>query len=69
MIGAHERPRWERRRPGGGRAAIEAFEPATSQIVQTTRRPVPGHAHLDQLGGRDRLNNDLGKIIDKQTAP
>ena len=49
---------------------IEAFEPATSQIAQTTLRSVLGRADLDQLlAERDRLNEDLQKIIDEQTEP
>ena len=49
---------------------IEAFEPATSQIAQTTLRSVLGGADLDQLlAERDRLNEDLQKIIDEQTEP
>jgi regulator of protease activity HflC (stomatin/prohibitin superfamily) len=50
--------------------AIEAFVPATSQIAQTTLRSVLGRADLDQLlAERDRLNEDLQKIIDEQTEP
>jgi regulator of protease activity HflC (stomatin/prohibitin superfamily) len=49
---------------------IEAFAPATSQIAQTTLRSVLGRADLDQLlAERDRLNDDLQKIIDEQTEP
>jgi len=49
---------------------IEAFGPATSQIAQTTLRSVLGGADLDQLlAERDRLNEDLQKIIDEQTEP
>jgi regulator of protease activity HflC (stomatin/prohibitin superfamily) len=49
---------------------IEAFAPATSQIAQTTLRSVLGGADLDQLlAERDRLNDDLQKIIDEQTGP
>ena len=49
---------------------IEAFGPATSQIAQTTLRSVLGRADLDQLlAERDRLNEDLQKIIDDQTEP
>jgi regulator of protease activity HflC (stomatin/prohibitin superfamily) len=49
---------------------IEAFEPATSQIAQTTLRSVLGGADLDQLlSERERLNEDLQKIIDEQTEP
>jgi regulator of protease activity HflC (stomatin/prohibitin superfamily) len=49
---------------------IEAFGPATSQIAQTTLRSVLGRADLDQLlSERERLNEDLQKIIDEQTEP
>jgi regulator of protease activity HflC (stomatin/prohibitin superfamily) len=49
---------------------IEAFAPATSQVAQTTLRSVLGRADLDQLlAERDRLNDDLQKIIDEQTEP
>ena len=60
-----------RRRPGRRRSPqIEAFAPATSQIAQTTLRSVLGRADLDQLlAERDRLNEDLQKIIDEQTEP
>jgi regulator of protease activity HflC (stomatin/prohibitin superfamily) len=49
---------------------IEAFEPATSQIAQTTLRSVLGRADLDQLlSERESLNEDLQQIIDEQTEP
>jgi regulator of protease activity HflC (stomatin/prohibitin superfamily) len=49
---------------------IEAFEPATSQIAQTTLRSVLGGADLDQLlAERDQLNAELQRIIDEQTGP
>ena len=49
---------------------IEAFAPATSQIAQTTLRSVLGGADLDQLlSERERLNEDLQRIIDEQTEP
>jgi SPFH domain/Band 7 family protein len=49
---------------------IEAFAPATSQIAQTTLRSVLARADLDQLlAERERLNEDLQKIIDDQTEP
>jgi regulator of protease activity HflC (stomatin/prohibitin superfamily) len=47
---------------------IEAFAPATSQIAQTTLRSVLGGADLDQLlAERERLNEQLQRIIDEQT--
>src|SRR4029453_18575638 len=49
---------------------VENFLLATSQIAQTTLRSVLGKADLDQLlAERERLNEDLQKIIDEQTAP
>jgi regulator of protease activity HflC (stomatin/prohibitin superfamily) len=49
---------------------IEAFGPATSQIAQTTLRSVLGGAELDQLlAERERLNEQLQRIIDDQTEP
>ena len=56
--------------PAAAVTQIEAFAPATSQIAQTTLRSVLGRADLDQLlAERDRLNDDLQKIIDDQTEP
>jgi regulator of protease activity HflC (stomatin/prohibitin superfamily) len=49
---------------------IEAFAPGTSQIAQTTLRSVLGAADLDELlAERERLNEELQKIIDEQTEP
>jgi regulator of protease activity HflC (stomatin/prohibitin superfamily) len=49
---------------------VENFLLATSQIAQTTLRSVLGKAELDQLlAERERLNEDLQKIIDDQTEP
>src|SRR3954454_4904529 len=49
---------------------IENFLLATSHIAQTTLRSVLGKADLDQLlAERERLNEDLQKIIDEQTEP
>ena len=43
---------------------------ATSQVAQTTLRSVLGKAELDTLlAERERLNEDLQKIIDDQTEP
>jgi len=56
--------------PAAAVTEIEAFAPATSQIAQTTLRSVLGRADLDQLiAERERLNEDLQKIIDEQTKP
>jgi regulator of protease activity HflC (stomatin/prohibitin superfamily) len=49
---------------------VEDYLTATSQISQTTLRSVLGKADLDTLlAERDRLNADLQRIIDEQTAP
>ena len=49
---------------------VENFLMATSQIAQTTLRSVLGKAELDQLlAERERLNDDLQRIIDEQTEP
>jgi regulator of protease activity HflC (stomatin/prohibitin superfamily) len=43
---------------------------ATSQIAQTTLRAVLGQSSLDELlGARDRINDKLRAIIDRQTEP
>ena len=49
---------------------VENFLQATSEISQTTLRSVLGKADLDTLlAERERLNEDLQKIIDEQTEP
>jgi regulator of protease activity HflC (stomatin/prohibitin superfamily) len=49
---------------------IENFLLATSQIAQTALRSVLGKAELDQLlSERERLNEELQKIIDESTEP
>jgi regulator of protease activity HflC (stomatin/prohibitin superfamily) len=43
---------------------------ATSQIAQTTLRAALGQATLDDLlGNREKINQNLQKIIDEQTEP
>lgn len=43
---------------------------ATSQIAQTTLRSVLGQAELDDLlSERDKINQELQRIIDEQTEP
>jgi len=43
---------------------------ASSQIAQTTLRAVLGQSSLDELlAERDRINQNLQKIIDEQTEP
>src|SRR6476646_10046936 len=49
---------------------VENYLLATSQIVQTALRTVLGKAELDQLlADRERLNEELQKIIDESTEP
>jgi len=49
---------------------VENFLLATSQISQTALRSVLGKAELDQLlSERERLNEELQKIIDESTEP
>jgi regulator of protease activity HflC (stomatin/prohibitin superfamily) len=46
------------------------FINATSQIAQTTLRAALGQATLDELlANRDKINQNLQKIIDEQTEP
>ncbi|MEO8211705.1 MAG: slipin family protein [Myxococcales bacterium] len=46
------------------------FVEATSQIAQTTLRAVLGQSSLDELlGSRDKINDKLRGIIDRQTEP
>ncbi len=47
---------------------VEDFYMATSQLAQTTLRSVLGGHELDEmLAERERLNNDIQEILDKQT--
>jgi regulator of protease activity HflC (stomatin/prohibitin superfamily) len=56
--------------PNNAIVEVENFLLATSQISQTTLRSVLGKADLDQLlAERERLNEDLQKVIDEQTEP
>ena len=49
---------------------VENYLIATSQISQTALRSVLGKAELDQLlADRERLNEELQKIIDESTEP
>jgi regulator of protease activity HflC (stomatin/prohibitin superfamily) len=49
---------------------VENYLHATSLIAQTALRSVLGKAELDQLlAERERLNEDLQKIIDESTEP
>ena len=47
---------------------VENFLEATSQLAQTTLRSVLGQHELDQmLAERDKLNEDIQKVLDEQT--
>ena len=49
---------------------VENYDYATSQLAQTTLRSVLGQAEMDDLlAERDRLNQQLQTILDKQTDP
>ena len=49
---------------------VEDFFYATSQLAQTTLRSVLGQSELDELlADRDRINNELQQILDRQTDP
>ena len=49
---------------------VESFNYATSQLAQTTLRSVLGQVDLDDLlSGRDRLNQELQRLLDQQTDP
>ena len=56
--------------PNRAMVEVERYLLATSQIAQTTLRSVLGKADLDQLlSERERLNEELQRIIDEQTEP
>jgi regulator of protease activity HflC (stomatin/prohibitin superfamily) len=47
---------------------VEQYEAATSQLAQTTLRSVVGQHDLDQmLAERERINNEIQRILDAQT--
>src|SRR5687767_13997902 len=49
---------------------VEDYTYATSQLSQTTLRSVLGQAELDDLlASRERLNQELQRILDNQTDP
>ena len=49
---------------------VENYMYATSQLAQTTLRSVLGQAELDDLlASRERLNQELQRILDSQTDP
>jgi len=50
--------------------AVANYFEATSQIAQTTLRSVLGQVDLDELlSNREKINQELQKIIDHQTEP
>jgi len=49
---------------------VEDYFSATSQIAQTTLRSILGQSELDELlAHREKINEELQKIIDAQTDP
>jgi len=49
---------------------VEDYFAATSQIAQTTLRSILGQSELDELlAHREKINDELQKIIDSQTDP
>lgn len=49
---------------------VEDYLYATSQLAQTTLRSVLGQADLDELlSARDKLNQELQRILDRHTEP
>lgn len=49
---------------------VEDYRRATWQIAQTSLRSVIGEAHLDELlSQRERINDQLARIIDEATEP
>ena len=49
---------------------VENYLYATSQLAQTSLRSVLGQSELDELlSHRDRINQELQKILDRQTDP
>jgi regulator of protease activity HflC (stomatin/prohibitin superfamily) len=56
--------------PNRAVVSVENYLYATSQLAQTTLRSVLGQAELDELlAEREKLNDQLQEIIDKQTDP
>lgn len=56
--------------PNKAIVAVANFFEATSQIAQTTLRSILGQVDLDELlSSREKINQELQKIIDKQTEP
>lgn len=56
--------------PGKAIIQVEDYRRATWQIAQTTLRNVIGQSELDELlAHREKVNNELQRIIDDQTEP
>lgn len=56
--------------PGDAIIQVEDYRRATWQIAQTTLRNVIGQSELDELlSHREKINDDLQRIIDEQTEP
>lgn len=56
--------------PGKSVIEVENYMLATSQISQTTLRGIAGRASFDDLlSEREKINNELHKIIDEATDP
>ena len=57
-------------RPISAIVEVEQYHVATSQLAQTTLRSVLGMVELDELlAQRDRINQRLQEILDRQTDP
>ncbi|HEX9923180.1 MAG TPA: slipin family protein [Anaerolineae bacterium] len=56
--------------PGRAIIQVEDYRRATWQIAQTTLRNVIGQSELDELlAHREKVNDELQRIIDEQTEP
>src|SRR5215210_837100 len=56
--------------PGLAVTGVADYVRATFQIAQTTLRSVLGQSELDELlANREKINQELQRIIDEQTAP
>jgi regulator of protease activity HflC (stomatin/prohibitin superfamily) len=56
--------------PNSAIVQVEDYRRATWQIAQTSLRNVIGQSELDELlAHREKINNQLQKIIDEQTEP
>ncbi len=56
--------------PAAAVTRVSDYVRATFQIAQTTLRSVVGQSELDELlANREKINQDLQRIIDEQTGP